>query len=185
MSRGFTIIEITIVITLAALTLIIASTLFITEWQILGSETAKSELRSQNIAAQTEIARAVEESFEIVNSKIINSGSYASDSDTIILKLPSVDSDQDVIPETFDYEVFERDAADPAKLISDTEINVQSSRPSGKRTVAGFVGTLNFRYNNNVWSDVDFVEINIMNEENINGGLKNYKTFAAVKLKNK
>ncbi|MEA3272518.1 MAG: prepilin-type N-terminal cleavage/methylation domain-containing protein [Patescibacteria group bacterium] len=183
--KGFTIIEITIVIAIAAIAMLTVGSLFITQWQLYRSESAIAEIKAQNMLAQKTITSAIEESFNVMSSSTINNVSYVSDENTIVLKLPAIDSNQDIIPDNFDYVAFERDGTNPTLLISDTETDATSIRPSGKKTIAQFVSTLNFGYNDSVWNNVSLVEITNITQKQAGDVLRESKTFKAVKLKNK
>jgi type II secretory pathway component PulJ len=77
----------------------------------------------------------------------INSrSSYATNTDELILEVPSVDSSGDVIDieTTFDYIIYHLDGADPPNLQRTVDADTASSRSDETRTVANNVDSLNF-----------------------------------------
>ncbi|NQU83981.1 MAG: prepilin-type N-terminal cleavage/methylation domain-containing protein [Parcubacteria group bacterium] len=183
--KGFTILEMTIVVLISSIALFIVSTLFIAQLQLYRSESLFSEVREQNLLTQNIITRTIEESFNVVVNATINSEDYDSDADTIILQLPSIDADQNTIAGSYDYMAFERDGTDPTKIISNTEIDLASTRPAGKKTITQFVNSLNFGYNDAIGGNIDLVEITIITQKEVGEFSRESKTFKAVKLKNK
>lgn len=187
--QGFTIIEMTVVVLIATIVLIIIGSMFVAQWQLYRSQSAISEIQNQNRIAQNIISKTIQISTGIVASSTINSESYYSDIDTIILQVPSVDSSQNIITGSYDYIVFEQDSTDPTKLISNTEASLLSARTSEKKTIAQFVSSLNFEYNESIITNSTVVGILITTQKIVEGlpssNTRQSQSFKAVELKNK
>lgn len=184
MNRGFTIIEITIVIVITAIVLVMVGAMLVSQWQLYGSESALAEVKAQNIIAQKIIISTIEEGINVVASSTINGVNYVSDGDTIVLKLPSIDSNQNIIFGSFDYAAFDLDAVN-SKIISNVEKSPLSARADGQKTIAQFVNNLNFGYNDIVWTSVNKIEITLVTTKQEGGVVRESRSFKAVKLKNK
>lgn len=184
MRSGFTLLEIIIVLSIAIVCFLIILGMYISQSRLYTSESNISELQTINSIAQKTIASAIEQGLEITESRTINGTAYASDSDTIIIKLPAYNSGKQIINGIYDYIAFNFDAAN-SKIISDTETGIGSARISGEKTVANFVGALNFRYNSNIWTNVSEVEMTFATKKEIGGIEREEQTFKTILLKNK
>lgn len=184
MRRGFTILEIIIVLAIALVCFLIILGMYISQSQLYTSESDISELQTINSIAQETISGTIEQGMEIVGSQTINGTAYASDSNTIIVKLPAYNASKQIISNIYDYIAFDFNNAD-SKIISNTETGAGSARISGEKTIASFVGALNFRYNDNVWANVSEVEMTLVTKKEINGTEREEQTFKTIKMKNK
>lgn len=182
--RGFTMLEIIIVLSIALICFLIILGMYISQSRLYASESNISELQTINSIIQETVSRNIEQGIEIIESKIINGTIYISDSNTMIVKLPAIDASKQIIAGVYDYVAFDFDSAN-SKITSNTETGSGSARPTGEKTVANFVGTLNFRYNNNVWANINTIEMTIATKKEIGGVEREEQTFKTIQLKNK
>jgi prepilin-type N-terminal cleavage/methylation domain-containing protein len=182
--RGFTLLEIIIVLTIALVCFLIILGMYISQSQLYASESDISELQTVGSITQETIAGTIEQGMEIMESRTINSVAYASDSNTIIIKLPAYNASKQIITGVYDYIAFNFDAEN-SKIISDTETGTGSARIAGQKTIANFVSALNFRYNDNIWTNVSEVEITLAVKKETGGAEREEQTFKTVQMKNK
>lgn len=184
MRRGFTMLEIIIALAIALVCFLIILGMYISQSQLYTSESNVAELQTINSTAQEEIAKTIEQGATVIESRTVNAILYASGTNTIIIRLPAYDSSQTIISNVYDYVVFDFDSEN-SKIISNTEIGPGSARRSGEKIITNFVSALNFRYNTNVWTSVNMVEMTIVTKKEIGDVEHEEKTFKNIQLKNK
>jgi prepilin-type N-terminal cleavage/methylation domain-containing protein len=184
MRRGFTLLEIIIVLAIALVCFLVILGMYISQSQLFTNESNIAELQTINSIAQETLSGTIEQGMEIIESRTINGTAYASDSDTIIIKLPAYNASKTIINGIYDYIAFNFDTVN-SKIISNTETGTGSARISGEKTVANFVSALNFRYNSNVWTSVNEVEMTLATKKEIGGAEREEQTFKTIQLKNK
>ncbi|MBU0597704.1 hypothetical protein KKF61_01755 [Patescibacteria group bacterium] len=119
---------------------------------------AYNELNSNSIIAFDKITSRIKGAARVAEQATINSIEYTTDYDTLILELPSIDEDQNIIFGAYDYFVIYRDPADNTLLKFDIEPDTGSSRQSGARLVSEYVDEIIFNFNNIDYTAVNKIE---------------------------
>jgi len=184
MRKGFTLLELIIVLAIALVCFLIVLGMYISQSKLYTNESDISELQTINSIAQEAISGTIEQGMEIIETRTINGIPYTSDSNTIIVKLPAYNASKQIINGIYDYVVFDFDSEN-SKIISNTEIGTGSARLPSEKMIADFAGALNFRYNDTVWSSVNNIEIVIVTKKEVGGVEREERTFKTVQLKNK
>jgi len=142
---------------------------------------AYNELNSNSTIALNRMAKNIRAATSLVETHTINSTEYTTDSDTLILQIPSIDVYQDTIFDTYDYMVYYKDGS---FLKSDLEADVSSNRNSGNKTVASLINASIFNYNRTTYSLVNKVEIILVTSKAV--GNKNPQLImqSTVKIRN-
>lgn len=146
---------------------------------------AKTDLQTSNSIALNKITSTIKLASNIPNTKIINSNNYTTSSNTLILELPSIDSNQDIIPNTYDYIAYHLDPVDNTKLKSSQEAAPASTRKSGDSLVGENIKSLIFNYNNDEISQASSVNITIVLEKVINNRSQKLVSQSSADLRNK
>ena len=152
-------------VTIFVLTLIVSTVVgvYLIYHDVFLIQLARNDIKSSNSVGLEKISRSIREATFVVNSKTINSTAYVTDFDTLILELPSFDSDNDIIDNTFDYIVYFIDPTDNSLLKSDLEPDVASSRTGGTKLVTDNLDTLIFNYNHTDYISSSKIETIIKN----------------------
>ena len=156
--RGFTLIEIVVVIFLAMIVLLALFTLFDRHGDLYNYQQALMRASGSNRTAFNEINKYVLQSYRVLASQEVNSTFYASDINTMVLQIPAVNNSGDIIANTYDYAVFDLDGAELKQIV---QANAASSRLSLDRQLSDNVTSLVFSYDSLDFSAVKKVTVDI------------------------
>lgn len=154
---------------------------YLTYNNVFKIQVAYNELNSTSTIAFDRISKNIRAAATLVESHTINSTEYTTDSDTLILQIPSIDADQDIIFDTYDYLAYYKDGS---LLKIDLEANPSSSRNSGIQTTASFVDSIIFNYNKTDYSQVSKVEIILVNTKTVSNQQPRIIMQSTVQLRN-
>lgn len=154
--KGLTLVEVLISFSIAAavgglllITLVNSSGLFYKE-----SSTVSIGLNTNDALAQ--VRQSIKESNRVVASYIADSNTYTSGPSQIVLQIPSLDSQNNIILGAFDYFVFFRDQT---KLRFKTFPDVLSSRRAQDQIFSTNVDSLVFEYLNQAYPPLEVTPI--------------------------
>jgi hypothetical protein len=164
MPRGVTTIELAVTMAITAVIFSILGAIFIAQGRYFAIEDA--------------IGQTQYNAFQIVDtvglyahsaSATINGTVYASGTSTLVLEMPSVDADGEIIPATYDYVAFGVSASDPTRFILDIDAGTNSDRINGTRQPASLVDKLIFRYNTVDPTEATAVELYVRTSKDVRG----------------
>ncbi len=155
---------------------------YLTYNDVFKIQIAYNELNSSSTIAFDRMSKNIRAAINVVEVHTINSTEYTTDYDTLILEIPSVDNNQDMIPDTFDYLVYYKNGA---FLKANLEADASSSRNSGIKTITSFVDTIIFNYNNTDYSQISKVEIILKNTKTVGKKQLQIIMQSSVELRNK
>lgn len=121
-------------------------------------EIVYNELTTNATILMNKITTTIRQGTAIQETKNINGTDYTTDYDTLIISLPTIDTNNNILADTYDYIVYYRDPTDNTHLKSDLEADASSKRNSGQSFEGEYIDTLNFNYNNTNYAMVDKVE---------------------------
>lgn len=157
---GFTLLETVLTVGIVsllmgglALLFLFFSNLYQYELAYIRAHSAGSAIRS--IAGLTLQAQSV------LGSHTFGSGSYTSNSTTLVLKIPTVDASGVVIPLTYDYMVV---YVSGSNLYQQLEPDASSARVGGVKLLTDSLKTLLFTYDNADYTQVTRVTVDITTE---------------------
>jgi prepilin-type N-terminal cleavage/methylation domain-containing protein len=156
--RGFTLIEIVIVIALVASAGIILVDLFIGHNRLYKTQTAELNVTSAARTALDDIDNYVRQA----NRTLSTYSTYNGSSTVLILRIQSVNSSQQLVAGTYDHVVYELVGSD---LIRRIFADAASSRTTGVRTMASNVTGFSISYNDDFAATTE-VGTNITIQEN-------------------
>lgn len=142
--HGLTLLEMLLTLAVFSIVAILANEIYIGGFTTFASRTASLRVIRDNLIASQAIERTVRASSAIVNYPEVTPTEW-SDADTLILKLPSIAANGDLIPATFDTVIFRRKAGEPEALEEETIAN-GPGRTSGIRVIVTTVRSLTFHY---------------------------------------
>ncbi len=144
---GFTLIEAIVYIAIASIVLVIITQIFILQSQVYDTETSRTNIE---LYAKQAINRIVQNSISargVVDTQILSGTTYVSSSSTLVLELQSIDANQNLISNKYDYIAFYLNPTDQTKLYMKIDADPGSSRKDTIALLSTFVESLNFRYN--------------------------------------
>jgi len=177
--KGISLIETVITTAIFVVASIIIGSLFVSHSQLYRIQTGMIDIKIYKTHFSKNFKNIVESSSDIVSIWTIGGVPYATSSSTIILKTPSLDVNNDIINNTFDYIAFYKNSD---SIFIETEANALSTRISIKKLLSKEVENLRFIYNNNDPTLATMVTAIINFKEN---NLVNLPLTESIKLKNK
>ena len=139
-NRGFTLIEMLVVIALVAVVGIMVAEMFFGQHKLYQAQFSELIVLNDARSALDEIDNYVRGANHVLD--VYNT--FTSDSDTLILQVQSIDATNQLVPGAYDVVVFYLQAGG---LYREVIPNVASVRPATIKQLAGNVTALNFVYN--------------------------------------
>jgi type II secretory pathway component PulJ len=155
---GFTIIEVLIVIFMTVLILTALFTLFDWHNRIYYLEQAEVKATGSARASLVRLEKHIVQARRVLASRTVGGVDYTSGSTTIILEIPTINSSNEVVANTYDYAVYYLSGN---ALYERIEANGASIRKSGLKQLSDAVNTLTLTYNNEDFAQVSVVTVNL------------------------
>ncbi|OGE74332.1 MAG: hypothetical protein A3I07_02680 [Candidatus Doudnabacteria bacterium RIFCSPLOWO2_02_FULL_42_9] len=157
-SRGFTLVEIVIVISIVVVCGVVIADLFIGQNRLYKVETAELNVTSDARVALDDIDNYVRQANRVLD----NSGAYITGAQVLVLQIQSINASNQLIPATFDNVVYYLTGPE---LYREVFPHNASSRLGGTKQLASHVNGLAFTYNNVSNALVTEVSTNITTQE--------------------
>lgn len=142
--RGLTLVETVVVISIFAIASIVIGSVYIGHSKLYTTENSIADIKSQKSIFIKEFEGAAESSSDIIASYTFGGTTRTSSSSTAIFQLPSIDTNGNIIPSKFDYEVFYREGK---KVFAEVSADAASRRKNLKRELCDAAQNLTFQYN--------------------------------------
>lgn len=183
--KGFTLVEVIVVIFIFVLMSIAITSLFIGQnslYQFYTAEVASEGSARRIVNRVTELVRTSE---SVLSSYDFGGTVHSSGSDTLVLRLPTVDSSDQILTNTFDYVVYYLDPSDNTKLFEKMEADGQSQRGSVTRLLSESIDNVLFTYDNVDFDKVSEVGLAIETLETFKNTVATTTLDILVKLRNR
>lgn len=184
-SRGATIIEGLTVIGIMMVVLMIVNQIFVSGYGLFVKQSARTDVENGVVLAARAIAETTRGATEVEVSSVINGTTYTTGTNVLVLKVPSIDSSDNVIAANYDHIAVYRDATDTTAIKTDTQISGASQRPSGKKIITKYNSILAFRYNDPTPADATRVQVYLRNALTTRSTTVTAKAWTAIFLRNK
>lgn len=168
-TRGNTLLETAVVVAITALMFLLLGAIFITQGRYLAIQNAISDTQYSAFQVVDTFGLYASTAQSVVASQTINGRSYTSGTNTVILKLPSINNGGDIIANTFDYVAFGLYASDKTKFMFDIDSATGSDRVDGQFIKAQLVDKLIFRYNAVTPANASAIELYVRAKESARG----------------
>ena len=146
--KGLTLLEVLITTAIAIIVGLLLFAVLINSAGIFYKENSRIGQGLSSNDALNLIRQEIKQSSGVVSSYQIDAATYTSGETQLVLKIPSIDSSENIITDTFDYFVFYQDQD---KLRLKSEPNAQSSRKKQNQILALNVSKVLFQYFNNAY----------------------------------
>lgn len=144
-SFGFTLLEAIVVIAISTVMLIVLVDLYRAYSRMYGYQKAAADTAGSATVIANELQEWVLQSKGILASGIFSGATYTTDSDTLVLSIPSVDSLGNTLTNTYDLVIFYTSGTNVYRILSP---NAASSRVANTKTLTTTLASLSFTYNN-------------------------------------
>ena len=156
--QGFTLIEVTVVIGLVALSSFVLADLFLGQNKIYKTQTAELNISNDARASLDQIDSYVRQSMRALSSFDV----YSAGPQVLILQIQSVNLSDQLLPGTFDHVVIRLDGTN---LYSEVFPHAASGRSAGLRKLASNVTGLAFTYDSSDFAMVRRITTDITIQE--------------------
>ena len=162
--KGFTLIELVVVLMLMGLILTALFTLYERHNRIYVYEQALIRVSASGRSSMNEIVAAVLQGHRIISSQTINGTVHNTGTNTIIIEIPAIDASERVVNGAYDYAVI---YASGKNLWYELQPHASSSRTSRKRLLSDTLASVSFIYDNPTYAQVKKVTANVSTSETV------------------
>lgn len=134
--RGVSLVEMLVAVFVGVLVLTVTMIIEVMGKQTVDIGSAFLEVHSSARMAMDWMDRDIRGASQIVPSRVVNGNNYFSTTDQLILQLPSIDANNQIINDTYDYIVYHLIDSTPVQLERIVDAHANSSRPSESRIMA-------------------------------------------------
>ena len=168
-SRGLTLLETVVAIAIASIILMIMGDIFIAQGRFFDIQQAVSETQIHAFRALDTAGPFLASADSILASRTINSQAYVTGTNTLIVRMPSIDDTGDVVAGSYDYLALGLNPANPTQFMYDLQSAAGTARVSGKFVKALFVDKLIFRYNTVSPTSASVIDLYIRTSKTVRG----------------
>jgi prepilin-type N-terminal cleavage/methylation domain-containing protein len=143
--KGFTLIETIVAIGIATIILAGLLEMFINFNKIYNGQQGTARVTGSSAAIANALQTAVSQAVQVEASTTISGTTYTTDTDTLVLKLPSVNSTGSMVTAKYDYAVFYVTGTSMYEKIS---VDAASSRPAITKLLSDTINQTSFTYDN-------------------------------------
>jgi hypothetical protein len=179
---GFTVIEILIVVGIAGVLLLALVGLFIGYNNYFGYLQSSIDVPQSAGLVITAVENAVRQADQILSSRSFSGTIYVSDTNGLVLELPSVDSSGNILAGKHDYIAFYKS---DTEIYSLTEADVSSVRISSLKKLSDTANSLVFTYDNADVTLAQKVDVSIQNSKQIRDQIIQSNLHQQVYFRNK
>lgn len=148
MKKGFTLVEIIVVFAFVAIISLILANIIIRYTGFYNRQQAEVSANTDNRLILDDIYSVARQSVSVVNSIIVSGQTFTTSTNTLIVKLPSVNSAGEPITNTFDHFIFYQDASDQKLFRRRIVPDALSFRPAAFSVLTSNLQTIAFSYDN-------------------------------------
>ena len=183
-ARGFTLMEGMTVIGIMAIILVMVSEIFTVSYDIFVKQSARTDNETGAVLAARAISEAARGAEAVESSHVINGTTYTTSADVLVLKLPTLDSSNNVVAASYDYMAVYRHSAQTTKIFSDIDAAVGSKRVDGQKLITAYNTTMKFRYNDPDVTKADRVQVYLVNSQTKRSTILTTKAWTAIFMRN-
>lgn len=149
--NGFMLMEVMVAIAIIAILIGVLFSLFSGVGQLRLFGEAQIEAVEQGRAAANEIAKSVSQSHRVLANQTIGGADYYSSASTVVLQLPAINGNKDIVEGAWDYAVFYLSGNDLYFLL---QPDGASTRAAAQKRLSDSIFGLEFTYD-----DYDFAKV--------------------------
>lgn len=163
---GFTLMEVLVVIGLFALVMVFVVGIFIGHNDLYYAQRAEINAVGSARHALDDITDEIREAVAVQDSILYQGTTYQTDGDTLVVRLPALDSSGVPIASTYDYIIYYLDPGSPAKLRKTTAPNASSfRRAEDQKLLTEFLNSIAFAYNDPTPANASRININLTTQD--------------------
>ncbi|MDD3486926.1 MAG: type II secretion system protein [Candidatus Moranbacteria bacterium] len=180
--KGFTFIEAIAAVAIFIFISVAMVTIYVNYVKAFNYNQAVMKLAGSARSVSSEVEKMVLQSNQIIDSHIFSGNVYTTNSDTLVLELPSIDNSKNIVNGKYDYIVFYIEGSGFYELI---QADADSSRVSIERQIAESVKNIVFTYDNSNVVEAKRVDLTLDMQETVNNKMAQYRLDQEIYLRNK
>jgi len=160
-NRGFTLIEALIVIFISTLLLLGFLTLYDWHSKTYNFQQATVRVSESGRFAMQAMNTYISQSYRVLASMTINGAAYTSSSTTVVLQIPAIDSNNNVLAGKWDYAAF---YGSGSKFFQDVQVDPSSVRLGEKKILSDSLASISFTYDNADFALAESVAVDLLTQ---------------------
>lgn len=180
-TKGFSLVETIIVLALVVIVLYVLVSMFLGYSKTYSYIEAGFEVSGSAATAVEDISSAVRQSSGVLSSRTFSGTNYTTNSTTLVLEVPTVNSSGSIVSSTYDYILFYRSGTDLYRVI---DANGSSARTSGTKKLSNVVQSITFTYDAVTVTDATKVSIDLETAKAVKEQSYNQRVRNQVYLRN-
>lgn len=172
------------VIGVMAIILVMVSEIFTVSYDIFIKQSARSENETGAVLAARAISEAARGADSIESSYVINGTTYTTSANVLVLKLPTIDASNNVVPASYDHMAIYRHSAQTTKIFADIDAAAGSKRIDGQKLMTANNTIMQFRYNDPDVASADRVQVYLVNSQTKRQTVLTTKAWTAIFMRN-
>lgn len=165
--RGISLMETMVVVGIMSIVMVVVSQVFVVNGRLMATTIARADDENSAVLAVRRIGDNARGAVSVEAAATVNATAYDSDEDSLVLRLPSLDTDDSVIPATYDLVAFYRHPTLTDEIWTDTEPGAGSVRPAGPKKLSGHNITLRFLYDDPDPAEAERVNVYLVNGQTV------------------
>jgi prepilin-type N-terminal cleavage/methylation domain-containing protein len=180
--RGFSAIEVLIVIAVSSLIMLALSNIFVTYYDSYAYQNAYINTSVSATTFLNDMNDLSLQASEIVSSHAFAGVTYTTGSTTVVFEIPSVNSSGEILANTSDYAVL---FSSTTKLYRIMDADASSARLDGTKQFTDVLQNLTLTYNNPTPSSASNIVVNVLTQSTAKGKTATTHLMQTVYLRNK
>lgn len=183
-AHGVTLMEGLTVIGVMAVILVMVSEIFTVSYDVFIKQSARAENETGAVLAARAIAEAARGADAIEPSYVINGTTYTTSANVLVLKLPTLDASNNLVPASHDYMAIYRHSAQTTKIFMDIDAAAGSKRIDGEKLLTANNTIMQFRYNDPDVASANRVQVYLVNSQTKRQTVLTTKAWTAIFMRN-
>ena len=166
-TRGATLLELSVSLGIATLVFMIVGGIFIAQGRYFAIEDATAETQYNAFQIMDTVGLYASSARAVTGSRTINGTAYVSGTATVILELPSIEADGDVIAGSYDYVALGLYGPSPERFVVDIDAATGSDRVDATQLKGDLVEKVIFRYNTVSATSATAIDLYVRTEKTV------------------
>ena len=177
--------EALVVLGIMTILLMTVNSIFTANSDLVARELRQADATIGAVQAVRTISELTRGASDIVANHDFNGTTYTTSSDTLVLKMPSLDINGNVLGAEYDYvAIYRGSGANADKIYSNVVVGLNSARPDGIKAISSYNESLIFRYNDPNMTAATRVSVFLSNVRTYRGSTIRAKAWTAIFLRN-
>lgn len=162
---GLSLMEAIVVVGVMTIIMFIVTQIFIINYDLFLKQSKRTDNETGAVTAARTVSQMARGAVSVEQSHGFDGDLVVSSSTALVLKLPSIDGSGNIVPNTYDYVGFYRDATETNKMFAIIDADDASVRVDSDRLITNYNQMLDFRYNNPTITEASRISIYILNQQ--------------------